>query len=313
MKFDRILFPVDFSNTSQKLNSHVEWLAKRFNSRVTLLHVFEIPASWYGGADSPMLSGQDILEYAEQEKQRLQEYSLHVPESRIERVSLEGAAAALIADWTREYPTDLVVMGTHGFGALRRMLLGSVVMKTLHDVDCPVWTQTARSGEGAEFQGITNIVCPIEITAEVAPLLHFAKGMAETLGARVRLLHVIPEQDVLEYRYFDFDFHHRLSEMAEDEIAKQQKEAGTDFPLTITKGHIAQDAAEVALNHNADLMLIGRGKARGVFGTLRTNAADIIREAPCPVLSYSMDWLAKELQAEESESFLASLPEIAHA
>jgi nucleotide-binding universal stress UspA family protein len=313
MKFDRILFPVDFSGTSKKLNCQVEWLARRFNSRVTLLHVFEIPSSWYGGADAPMLSGEDVVEFANQEKQRLQDYSLHVPESRIERVSLEGGAASHIADWTSEHATDLVVMGTHGFGALRRMLLGSVAMKVLHDVDCPVWTQATRSSSAMEFKGITNIVCPIELTDEAVPLLHFAKNMAETLGSRVRLLHVIPEQDVLEYKYFDFDFHQRLSEMAVAEIAKYQREAGTDFPLSITKGHIAQDAAELALNHNADLMLIGRGKARGVFGSLRTNAADIIREAPCPVLSYSMDWLAKEFQAAENKSVVSALPEMTHA
>jgi nucleotide-binding universal stress UspA family protein len=57
MKFDRILFPVDFSESSRTLNAQVEWLAARFNSTVTLLHVFEIPSSWYGGADAPMLSG----------------------------------------------------------------------------------------------------------------------------------------------------------------------------------------------------------------------------------------------------------------
>ena len=106
MKFHRILFPVDFSDYSQKLNGQVEWLAQRFNSKVTLLHVFEIPSSWYGGADAPMLSGEDIVAFANDERQRLQEYSIHIPESRLERVSLEGGAAWHIANWTKEHDTD---------------------------------------------------------------------------------------------------------------------------------------------------------------------------------------------------------------
>ena len=160
-------------------------------------------------------------------------------------------------------------MGTHGFGALRRMLLGSVAMKVLHDVDCPVWMQPAGSGNPPNFaRHITNILCLIEPTDEAVPLLQFAKRMAGDLVTSVPLLHVIPEQAVREYRYFDGDFQKRISEMAQQEIAKNQKEAGTAFPLTITKGHIANDAADVALNYNADLILIGRGKVRGVFGSL---------------------------------------------
>jgi nucleotide-binding universal stress UspA family protein len=197
-------------------------------------------------------------------------------------------------------------MGTHGFGALRRMLLGSVAMKVLHDVDCPVWTQAAKANGAHDFTQISNIVCPIELTDETGPLLRFAKSLANSFGAGVRLLHVIPEQDVREYRYFDGDFQKRLTEVASQEVAKLQREAGTDFPVSITKGHIAHDAAELALNHNADLMLIGRGKTRGVFGALRSHAPDIIRLAPCPVLSYSMDWLAREFQpAKLADSVIA--------
>jgi nucleotide-binding universal stress UspA family protein len=308
MKFKRILFPIDFSEHSQKLNEEVEWLAARFNSTVTLMHVFEIPSSWYGGADAPMLSGEDIVAFANNDKQRLQTYSIHIPESRIERVSLEGGAAWHIANWTKEHSTDLVVMGTHGFGALRRMLLGSVAMKVLHDVNCPVWMQATKPAKTGQFGAINHIVCSLELTNETLPLLRFAKQLAVTFGATVRLLHVVPDQEVLEYRYFDVDFHHRLSVMSANEIARQQQEAGTDFPLSITSGHIAQDAAELALDQKADLILIGRGKAQGVLGSLRTNAAEIIRQAPCPVLSYSMDWLANEFGTAPAAVGSAELP-----
>jgi nucleotide-binding universal stress UspA family protein len=297
MNFDRILFPVDFSEHSQKLNRQVEWLAQKFNSRVTLLHVFEIPSSWYGGADAPMPNGEDLVAFANEEKQRLQNYSIRIPESRLERVSLEGGAAWHISNWVKEHAVDLVVMGTHGFGALRRMLLGSVAMKVLHDVDCPVWTQAVKVDDAPNFQDVAKILCPIELTEEAKPLLLFAKHLADSFGAKVELLHVLPEQDIREYRYLDGDFQKRLRALAEEELARVQEAAGTNFELIMTKGHIAHDAAEAALNYQADLMLIGRGKARGVFGTLRSHAGELIRLAPCPVLSYSPDWLAREFHA----------------
>jgi nucleotide-binding universal stress UspA family protein len=88
-----------------------------------------------------------------------------------------------------------------------------------------------------------------------------------------------------------------------------KKAAGTNFPLSITNGNIAHDTAEVALHQNADLILIGRGKSRGVFGSLRSNATDIIRSVPCPVLSYSADWLAKEFNPVMlTQSLVCALP-----
>ena len=43
MKYDHILFPVDFSDHNRALARQVEWLANRFDSRVSLLHVSEVP------------------------------------------------------------------------------------------------------------------------------------------------------------------------------------------------------------------------------------------------------------------------------
>lgn len=53
MRFDHILFPVDFSTPGLAMNAEVQWLAARFQSQVTLLHVFKIPTSWYGTGESP--------------------------------------------------------------------------------------------------------------------------------------------------------------------------------------------------------------------------------------------------------------------
>jgi len=68
MKLDHILFPVDFSDHSRALNAEVAWLASRFRSQVTLLHVFEVPTSWYGGGEAPVISGKEITAYVESEK-----------------------------------------------------------------------------------------------------------------------------------------------------------------------------------------------------------------------------------------------------
>lgn len=47
-------------------------------------------------------------------------------------------------------------------------------------------------------------------------------------------------------------------------------------------GHLVQDAA---ILNDADLVVTGRGKLHETFGRLRSNAYEIIRDSPCPVLS----------------------------
>src|SRR5262249_3534128 len=69
------------------------------------------------------------------------------------------------------------------------------------------------------------------------------------------------------------------------EIARLQEEAATEFTVHLTDGFISRDVADLAVSTHADLLLIGRGRVQRTFGALRTHAYEIIRQAPCPVVS----------------------------
>jgi nucleotide-binding universal stress UspA family protein len=60
-------------------------------------------------------------------------------------------------------------------------------------------------------------------------------------------------------------------------------EIATAAPVDLSKLRFV--ASRAAQAHNADLLVIGRGSAAGLFGRLRTNAYAIIRQSPCPVVS----------------------------
>jgi nucleotide-binding universal stress UspA family protein len=289
MKFDHILFPIDFSEQCGGLKKQVEWLAARFGSRVTLLHVFEVPATWYGCSEATFVNQDCFESFKDEAKRRLREYALNVPEERVERFVAEGEAAWHIAQWASENDVDLIVMGTHGYGKLRGLLLGSVTAKALHHVSCPVWTNAlVNVKEDSPFAGFSNIVCALELTDEAIPLLHFTQELAKKFGAKVRVVHSVPKMEARPDKYFDFDLHRYLTESARVEISKLQRGAGTDFPLTITEERIGTGVAEVSRDEGADLIVVGRGKCQATFGRLRTHTYDIIREAPCPVLSFAV-------------------------
>jgi nucleotide-binding universal stress UspA family protein len=290
MKFNHILFPIDFSEHSRALNRQVASLASYFGSEVTLLHVFEIPTAWYGTIEAPMINNECFTVFGEGARQRLNDYKIDVPESRLKRVLAEGDAAWQIDHYVKENNVDLVVMGSHGHGALGRLLLGSIAMKALHDLACPIWIYHhygAPLSANAHQTPAKNIVCSLELSEEATSLLRFTKELAGALGANARLVHVIPGIVSRPERYLDTDFHAYLKDAAEKTIAKLQQEAGTDFPLTLSDGSVVEDITEFAQGRHADLVVIGRGKTQHDFGALRTHAYEIIRYAHCPVLSYA--------------------------
>ncbi len=64
-----------------------------------------------------------------------------------------------------------------------------------------------------------------------------------------------------------------------------QASSGADADLLLISGEPAQKICDTAARLKADVLVIGRGSAAGVYGRLRTNAYAIIRQSPCPVVS----------------------------
>lgn len=58
--------------------------------------------------------------------------------ARVNTLVLRGMAAEAVADEAKHGNYDLVVIGSHGRGAVARMLLGSVATRLVHICDKPV-------------------------------------------------------------------------------------------------------------------------------------------------------------------------------
>ena len=50
----------------------------------------------------------------------------------------EGAAVENIVDYSKEHGVDLVVVSTHGYGGVKRLLLGSVTDRVIRSCEVPV-------------------------------------------------------------------------------------------------------------------------------------------------------------------------------
>ena len=282
----KILLPVDFSERSLGAARYAKTLACHFHSELTLLHVMT-PVQYALGAmevGGPVMS-ETYTNCAERVQMELENFlGRELEDVETQRVVLEGDAAREIVAYAHERNIGLIVMPTHGYGPFRRLLLGSVTAKVLHDADCPVWTGVhMEEAPGEESFSLRNIVCAIDLGPQSCKTLEWAIGMQKEFGARLTMVHATTCS-----RNAGHDDDRRRREMestAREDLARLTQRLGAQAEMSIEAGDPPRVVCSTACRLNAGLLVIGRGSAAGVFGRLRTNAYEIIRQAPCPVLS----------------------------
>ena len=285
---DKILVPVDFSERAVGAVRYSEALAEHFGSRITLLHVLPPPHYEFSSME---VGGTVLNELFETRTERVREEldgfaKEELPRLEAERVLLEGDPAGKIVDYGHDEHFGLIVVPTHGYGPFRRFILGSVTAKILHDADCPVWTgvhlEEAPAVEKIQFR---TVVAAVDLGEQSDKALVWASKFAAAWSARLVVVHAAPAVEARGGEYFDAEWRQHLTKEVTAEIETLQRKAGAQGEVIVENG----DAPEVVCNASqqlqADLLVIGRGSAAGVFGRLRTNAYSIIRQSPCPVVS----------------------------
>lgn len=285
--FKHILFPVDFSDRCFAVRPLVKSTAQQFNTRLTLMHVIQIPIGWYGGMEAAFPVMFDVPEMKKAAVTQLNTFFESSELSELPQIVIEhGEPAAKITAYVEQSDVDLIMMPTHGYGKFRSLLLGSVTAKVLHDAKCTVWTDAPTNGAKLENRlNCQSILCAIDLVPESVELIHYAADLAREYKATLRLVHAISATEALPDRNLDTEFRQFLFQVNREEIAKLQREANTNLEVCMEGGGVSAVVCAAARHHKADLLVIGRGRLYETLGRLRTNSYAIIRDSPCPVMS----------------------------
>lgn len=286
--FQRILFPVDLSKQSREAAPFVAAMATRFESQVFLLHVQEPHVSYYPvpAAATPVALNEEKASRA-REQQEFDSLAADLFNGiPVRAQTRDGDPAAEIVSFAEANRIDLIMMPTHGYGRFRRLLLGSVTAKILHDVACPVWTgvhtQEMWSTTGA---GWRRFLCAIDENPRDIPLLKWAAEFASEQNAELKVIHAVHPAAPIPAGDESESLREFLFGVARERLSEMQRKAGTNFDISLQIGPVWCVVRDAALQHRSDLILIGRGAIQKGFGRLRSNAYSVIREAPCPVMS----------------------------
>ena len=142
----KILVPTDFSEHSSKALLYGSELARKFGAELHLMHAIEMTPLMYGeGAYIAPETEAEIEAAATKQLESLLADSSD--DLKIVRKIEHGHPFVETIRYAKENDIGLIVLGTHGRGAIAHMLLGSVAEKVVRKAPCPVLTVRDKEHE----------------------------------------------------------------------------------------------------------------------------------------------------------------------
>lgn len=292
-RMQHILFPTDFSRSSEAAAPHVAGLARAAGAKVSLLHVVPFLTGWHGVSEQYFVVGSDVLRKLELGQKATETASLKMLETLKQQqfhgldcsVRIKtGGVAESIAEYADDNQADLIMMPTRGSGPARPFLIGSVTAKVMHDAHCAIWT-SPHPRELDEFRNYRHILCAMDYRVLSPEVLTRAYQWAHLFKSRLSLVAAIPSAATDSLHCSEKQSVQSLKRETISALQCLVKKHDVNASFRVLEGPVGEVVRQAVEMDDADLVVIGRGHLDEPFGHLRTHAYEIIWNSPCPVLS----------------------------
>lgn len=277
---EQILVAVDLGPQSDHVLATASELAKKFGSKVLLLHVLvPLDAHTPGEERYACLARQAATE-------RLHQLRMHLKDEKVsaEEVVVEGVAFDQIISYAETCNANVIVLGAGaGVGGSR---LGITAERVCRKALKPVWVVSPGTS------GLPrSILCPVDFSKPAERALRNAIHLARSYAAGLTVLTVIaPDSGV--FAWFRGD----------DELRRQEKSTRCESQFAdflrrfdlhnvtcqkrIRCGDPAEQIRAVAADQGTDLIVMGSvgstGLSRILLGSVTAN---VIRQLPCSIVT----------------------------
>ena len=135
-----ILVPVDFSDTTTPVLAEAQVLAQALGAELVLLKVAEPEPDFVGFEPGPQTVRMAVAHDFRAEHSRLEDLKAVAEAGGLKATALhvQGPIVDKILDQAKERGAVMIVMGSHGHGALYELLVGSITQGVLKGAKCPV-------------------------------------------------------------------------------------------------------------------------------------------------------------------------------
>lgn len=149
MQTQNILVATDFSEASDLSLRAAAMLAKQFQSKVTVVHVFDptplAPIATRAMSGPDQLADKEHIEAAIHERLESIREEIFADIGDVKAVLVMASSPAnAICDYAAKEGVDLIVLSTHGRTGLDHLLIGSVAERVVRHAPCPVLTLRSK-------------------------------------------------------------------------------------------------------------------------------------------------------------------------
>jgi nucleotide-binding universal stress UspA family protein len=142
---------------------------------------------------------------------------------------------------------------------------------------------------------LARIVCPTDFSPTSSRAVDYAATLAESFGAELVLLHIIPEM-TYPIRSFGMSYslehiQEELHEKAKESLERRADEAkqakpGLNVRCALRDGEAHEETLALATEESADMIVMGTHGHTGITHALLGSTAEkVVRLSSCPVLT----------------------------
>jgi nucleotide-binding universal stress UspA family protein len=284
VQLDRILVATDFSPVSTRALDYAVSLARRYESRVYLAHVISPDAYPLTAPEVTVRSMDKQLMEAKTKTQEL------LMSDRFHGIPYEvyietGALWPVLDRIIKKYGIDLVVVGTHGMGAVKKVLIGSGAEQIFRQCPEPVLTVGPavedRYPTEREFK---NILFATDFGLGAEREAAFAFSLGQEHDATVTLLYVVRHMD--DYSEDGMALKREAIRNQLRELVPEQGDVWCQTQLRMRVGDPVEEILRVAEETSADLIVMGAKRRANLPGHVPgTKAYKVVTRSHCPVLT----------------------------
>jgi nucleotide-binding universal stress UspA family protein len=136
----RILVPIDFSEITKTVIFEAKSLAEKLMAKIWLIHIAEPDPFFVGYEPGPQSVRDNLAKKFRNEHVQLQEEAKKLRHTNIDATALliQGPTVKTIITESEKLKIDMIIMGSHGHGAILKLIVGSVSEGVLKEASCPV-------------------------------------------------------------------------------------------------------------------------------------------------------------------------------
>lgn len=282
--FKNILFATDFSDPSQQALLHALAMAKRYDAKLTVVHVAAPEVVTPIPMEPVPLEMDWQKKKAAESLARLEDFEplrMYPHQTLLRQGNPWPEMSGIIED----RGIDLLVLGTHARGVLGTMLMGSVAEQVLRHAKCPVLTVgPVVSPNLVDHDQLSHILFATDFSEGSRHALPYALSLAEEDNAELTLLHVVEPLQPMPAEYSNellADCRKQLWELVPEDANLWCKPQ-----VVVEAGAAAERIVRVAHDRLVDLIVMGVHPGGVVASHLPwTVMHSVVRHARCPVLT----------------------------